>query len=218
MADEHGGNIFLDAIGKMILGLDGVQDIKIDQTWEGLHVSVFPVHGYAEKTLEDEIHAAVVKNFPLVKEHVHVSIESVMAPLAGTLKPSPRLILERVNISHNPDNQFSVTVRLSRPGSASVEVAREGVYHLENVIRLAAEATLEAALTFFLQRVSGMILGTKHVEIASENLVIVLLSLHLREGQVNTSGSASTKRGSHIGAVSATLKAINRYLEFYGRQ
>jgi len=97
-------------------------------------------------------------------------------------------------------------------------VTKEGVYHLENVIRLAAEGTLEGALTFFPPKINGMILGTKHIEIADENLVVVLLSLHLREGQVNASGSASTKRGSHIGAVSATFKAINRYLELCSKE
>lgn len=216
--DEHGGDIIQDILGKLIFGLQGVRDIRLERMPDGFHLHVFPVSGGSEEILREEIHTALARSVPLLEDHIHVSIESTIATLPNGAKVQPRVALERVNISHNPDNQFSVMVWLSRSGSAPIEVTREGAYHLENVIRLAAEATLEAALTFFPPKVNGTILGTKHVEIADENLVVVLLSLHLKEGQVNASGSASTRRGSHIGAVSATLKAINRYLEFCDRE
>ena len=212
---EPGDDLVHDIIKKLILQVEGVADASIQRTWDGFHLVVTPRPGQLDEPLMKDIQSTLEKNFPPLAQLFHVSIESPESKTAGILLERPRIELEQVNLSSNPDRRFSITVRLRRRGSAPVEVSKQGTYHIENVIRLAAEATLEGAIRYFPEQTDGMVLGTRHLEIAYENLVVVLVTLNLKQGQVTASGSASMKKGSHFGAVTATLKAVNRYLEFY---
>jgi hypothetical protein len=215
MAEEYDRDIVRNIIRKLVLQVGGVESVAVQRTWDGFHVVISPRAGQSDELLSKQVHSILVESFPALEKYIRVFVATEQMRPSDALTERPRIELEQVNFSSHPNNKFSINVRLRRSGGTSVEVTKEGQYLIENVIRLAAEATLEAALPFFPHRTDGTVLGTKQIEIGYENLVVVLISLNLRTGQASTSGSASLKKGSHIGAIAATLKAINRYLEFY---
>ena len=214
MTQKDSGDIVKNLIQKTILGIEGVARVSVERIADGFHVYAISEPGVVAETLREEIHSTVAKNLPNLQGYVSISIESEESKSSVNMSKS-RIELAGVVISSDRKGRFSITVKLCRPDKQSAEVKKEGVYVTENVIRLAAEATLETALSFFPENSDGAVVCTKHLAMSDKNLVVVLLTLVLKEGEVSASGSACIKNETHIAAAMATLKAINRYLEFY---
>ena len=226
-------DIVLKMIRAEVLKQPDVADVEVKRTNGAFVAAVLPRDDQPPGDLKERISADLKNTFPELKIQIEIggaghserSSSKIQLPENKRLKEShrskgpilsrTRIELERIDFSALSRERFSLKVKLCRFGNQSKEVEKAGVYQIDTLVRLAAEATLEAALSFFPEDVTGVILGTKHLEIAYENLVVVLVALHLKEGQVRASGSASMRKGAHVGAVTATLKAINRYLEYY---
>ena len=217
--EKSGGDIVQNMIQETLLGVKGVSGVTIQRTTDGFDVRVIPEPGATAEPLRQQISSAIAKSLPHLEKYIRITIGTGVSKKskgpAGV--SSSRIELAGVTVSSDQKGRFTVTVRLSRPDREPSEVTKEGVYLTANVIRLAAEATLEAALSFFPEDSDGAVVGTKCFELSDKDLVVVLLTLVLKEGRVTASGSACIKNEVHVAAAMATLKAINRYLEFYDK-
>ena len=213
---ENSSDIVQKIIREALLKVEGVENIAIQRTKDGFHVHVLPKSRETTERLRERIHSAVIKDLPNLHDYLQISIEEEEQEHLKIASKS-RIELAGIDVSSDRKGRFSITVKLCRKESQRGEAHREGVYITENVMRLASEATLEAALSYFPEESDGAVIGTKLLEMGDKNLVVVLLTLILKEGKVSASGSACVRNETHIAAAMATLKAINRYLEFYGK-
>ena len=211
-----------DAVIDLILGaalkVSGVGQGTVRRTEAGYRLTILPESGIDRTLLRQALYKAEEETVPLLASDIEI--------LIGPEKPEDtedlfktRISVERANVHSLKNGGCSVTVGLSRSMDPSKELqkaecSRSGAYLTDNIIRLAAEATLNAALELSPEIKDGAVIGTECLNISEDSIIVVLLTLIFNTGKINVSGASCIRNEVHIAAIIATLRSINRFLEF----
>ncbi len=210
--------VSVEEVEDVIRSVRGVTECRVVvNDWGGIEeVHVVATKERSAKPIIRDIESSLQAKYGLVIDHKKVSVAQLDEAAASSAlrREYPRFIIQSHNVSMSRvQNWASVTVGLGTDEDPEVRWVgqAEGVFLRRQLLKLAAQATLDAVLRGLRE---GQVFALENVEVVPSNsrmlAVVTVTHINKRGKDEVLVGAAVVKGDEVLAVVRSTLDAVNR--------